>query len=157
MIRKFTVLQKKAILFVSAIIGTLENKDTWIDFNVGHEMQKQIYKVTEETRKLANYFHINQAEADELTKIAEMKEYIVEVFTNTELNLQLRKYRSQTITMKREDVFNLIEYAMMPCQNCTSNVKKCQLRNVLKKLEIEALDPEKMYKCEYCMNRKVAQ
>lgn len=150
---RFTGKQKKAIYFISAIVGTLKQKDMWEDFNVGYEMRLQINRVIEEARKLGKFFRISQEDSDDLNKLVERKEYIVEVFNNAELTLYLKKYRSQTINIKREDLFSLMEYAIWPCENCKSNPKVCKLKQILKNFDIPALDPMKTYRCEYCMNK----
>ena len=149
--RKFTDSQKKVIYFIAGIIGEMNNPKIWEDFHVHNKMQTQISRVIAEAQELIRMFVFNEEEYKHLRALVEQKEYIVGMFSNTEFVVYDKKYRAQSLNVKREDFFDLMSYACEHCKECTANPKKCKLRRLLKQFNIPKYDPEGCFKCEYCL------
>lgn len=142
--------EKKIVIFLFSIIGTISKPEIWKTFVVSEEFMKLADNIANDTRKLASMLNIADPLFDELAKEIGKGIFKVECMHHTELEEHKNKVKKSPITIRREYLDNLLEITLTKCKNCTNNAKRCGLRTVLKKLNIIAVDPEKTeHPCEY--------
>ncbi len=142
--------EKKVIIFLVSIIGTIAKPDIWRSFFVGKDFLELANKVRNDTIKLVDLLNIEDKVFDILTKDITNGTYQIECLHHTELQEYRRKQKKAQMQICKEDFDSLLEITLVKCKGCNLNAKRCGLRKVLKKIDIVAVDPEKTEnKCEY--------
>jgi hypothetical protein len=148
--------QKRAVIFLFSIIGSFANKEFWQGFYISKNQQKFIDTIVQECENLGVSIGMEDNDFEILKNDIKKGIYKIECIHNRELQEAKKKYRSKTSTVKQEDLFDLVEIAMEPCNGCARNPRACKLRKIFKKMNIEPFDYDKENRCEYCVKKKEA-
>lgn len=141
--------QKKVYIFLFSIIGSFQNPEFWRPINITNSQRERILKIADELTDITREMSLTNDVFDILIKDIKKGIYKVECFHDSEIKEREKKYKKQTITVKREDFDFILENVMMQCIDCSRNSKRCQIRKSLLKMGIELLDPEKSEGCEF--------
>ena len=144
-----TPKEKKDIISLCSFLGWLKdsgNMTTSIDRQKAEALRE---KVIQNVEDLLSCFTLTQAETEVLKRDVRDRIYEVVVLHQAEKVDHRRKVRKQPITVRKGDFEDLIEQVLTLCEGCTRNHKACQLRKVLKRMDVVALDPNREKQCEY--------
>lgn len=149
--------QKKDAIYLFCILGLLE-KGTFLNSfgiikNTKYKIQTQTQKIKEEFNILVGMLNLKDEDYDILVRDINQDIYKIECIHNSEIHDLYKKTRAETKNINMGDYLDLLEIAMGTCYSCSRNIKACKLRKVLKKLDVEPLDPDKENKCEFCYKR----
>ena len=148
-----TFAEKKVIIYLFSIIGSFRNPDFWKHLMLSKEARENIPKAIEATEKIAAGL-VTTSDCDGLARDVKRGIYKIECLHNGELAERHKRYRAETMTIKRGDYEDMIELLLEPCNGCTRLYKRCELRKILKRMKCEPLDPT-ADGCEYCVRKGV--
>jgi hypothetical protein len=142
--------EKKSVIFLFSIVGTLGDKNFWKGIFVSDKFIEKANKIAEDTSELATMLRLKDKDFDILIRDIKKGIYTVEVFHNQEIQEKNRQVRKLPIKIQKEYLDDLVGIACMNCLDCKRNVKHCGQRKLFRKIGIESVDPERTEsKCEY--------
>lgn len=143
---------KKAIIFLSSIVGNLGDKQFWGGLFVTQQTKDKAKEIVKQANEIIDSLdsQLANGEYTQLAKDIKKGIYSMEVITNYEIIEKLKQVRKMPVKIQKEHRDDLIEIALNNCCNCQRNIKHCDQRKLFKKMSIEAYDPDKTdSKCEY--------
>jgi hypothetical protein len=142
--------EKKVLIFMYSIIGAFSDENYWKSFHISERIQAQIDKVVKDVEDLACMFPQKDKDYDQICSDIKKGIYKIECLHNQELEEKIRKVRKMPVTVRKEDLDDLLELLCVQCKDCTRNTKACKQRKLLKRMNIDAYDPDRTEsKCEY--------
>ena len=137
---------KRAILYGSGLLGFFQEDNNFTGMNVVVERKKLLHALMVFGSKIGRT--VKEKEMDKLVKDIETGKINVEIVENFEKiqnKKRMSKYRVKVNFGKLETI---AEEAMVACENCERNMKKCLLRRALLDCNIEKYhDSDKI--CQY--------
>ena len=142
--------QKKAVIFLCSIIGTVSDKKCWSGFF----LQKSFFEKAEEMvrigKQMEDMLKLPDKDYEEMVRDYHRGIFTVDVVHETEAAEKFRQVRKLPIKIQKEYLDDLVGIACENCRGCKRNVKHCNQRKLFRKIGIVALDPERTEsKCEY--------
>lgn len=147
------VREKKDAINLCGITGFLDDPAQLKFIRQQSEVKEAIEEIREKVYYILRKLRLKKKDFENIERDLRDGVYQIKVIHASEKVSERRKARKEPITINKGNLEDLIEQTMTLCENCTRAPKRCDLRRVLKKMDIVALDEEKEHGCEYCFKR----